>query len=142
MLREQDWGAWAGRRVEDLLREIPDLAARYATAGWNFHPPDGESRESVRRRSVDALCRAAARRPGEKILVVTHAGTIRCLINGLMGRRFLPSDPPILWSGFLHRLLHERESLRVDRLNAVDLDARRPARPPTDEADFITIDVK
>ena len=140
MLREQDWGAWSGRRVEELLHDIPDLAARYANAGWNFQPPAGETRASVRRRAFAALCRAAERWPGDKILVVTHAGTIRCLINGLTGRRFLPSEPPILWSGYLHCLLHEGEALRVERLNAVALDAARPPRPPTEEADFITMD--
>jgi probable phosphoglycerate mutase len=142
LLREQDWGMWSGRTVDDLLREIPDLTARYADAGWDFCPPGGESRDAVRRRGVGALRRAAARWPGERILVVTHAGTIRCLVNGLTGRRFLPSEPPILRAGHLHRLVHGADGLRVERLNAVDLEGRRRSGPLGDEADFITDDAK
>ncbi len=139
-LREQDWGAWSGKRVDDLLQEVPDLAGRYTHLGWRFCPPGGESREAVCRRGAEALCRAAGRWPGGRILVVTHAGMIRCLVNGLLGRSFLPGEPPLLMSGHLHRLVHARGVLGVERLNALDLEGRPPAEPPADEADFITAD--
>ena len=142
LLREQNWGDWAARTVPDLLREIPDLMARYGETGWGFRPPGGESRAMVRDRGRQALCAAADRWPGQRILVVTHAGMIRCLINGLLGRAFLPDEPPLLWSGHLHRLVGGGGDLRVDGLNAVDLDGRRADEAPGQEADFITMDVR
>jgi len=137
-LREQHWGRWAGRTVPDLMTQIPDLAARYGDAGWAFRPPEGESRAAVRDRGRQALCTAARRWPGQRILVVTHAGMIRCLINGLLGRAFLPEEPSLLWSGHLHRLDCRGGDLQVDRLNAVRLESSPEKADPAQEADFIT----
>jgi broad specificity phosphatase PhoE len=137
-LREQHWGRWSGRTVADLLDEIPDLAQRYGSAGWAFCPPGGESRAAVCERARQALCAAAERWPGQRVLVVSHAGMIRCLINGLLGRAFLPEEPPLLWSGHLHRLVSRPGRLCVEQLNAVCLDEPREKTSPAQEADFIT----
>lgn len=141
-LREQNWGRWAGRTVPDLIARIPDLAARYGNAGWTFRPPGGESRAAVRDRGRQALCAAARRWPGRRILVVTHAGMIRCLVNGLLGRAFLPGEPPLLWSGYLHRLHCRGGELQIDRLNAVRLEPLPDKTAPAQEADFITADAE
>ena len=147
-LREQDWGEWSGRTVPDLVQEIPDLMERYGSAGWAFCPPGGETRAAVCERGREALCAAAARWPGQRILVVAHAGMIRILINGLLGRAFLPDEPQILLSGHLHRLVVDQSGLRADQLNAVDLNNPTDPGDPASasaapqEADFITMDNK
>ena len=59
--------------------------------------------------------------PGEKILVVTHEGMIKCLVYRLAERHFFPSEPPLLRRGHLHRLLHGRNGMEIEELNAMQL---------------------
>ncbi|MSO57753.1 MAG: histidine phosphatase family protein [Thermoleophilia bacterium] len=63
-LREVDLGSWSGR----LRTEIEGRPR-----------PDGESREELRVRMVDAIERIAACRPGETVLVVSHGGSLRSI---------------------------------------------------------------
>jgi hypothetical protein len=59
--------------------------------------------------------------PAESILVIAHGGVIKCLLYRLMGRRFLPSEPPVLLPRALHRLRHGTQGLAIEERNAVDL---------------------
>lgn len=120
-LREQDWGDWTGKTLDQLRQEAPLVLAEQENAGWDFCPPGGENRHQVCLRSLAAMVEAVENWPGERILVVTHEGVIRCLVYGLYGRRFLPGEPAILRRRSLHWLIHDREGLRVERLNAVSL---------------------
>ena len=81
--------------------------------GWQFSPPGGEDRETVMRRSIDALVDLARRFPEETILVVAHGGVIKCLLYGLLGRNFLPGEPPILKEYHLHFLTSDGDSLEL-----------------------------
>lgn len=67
-LREIDVGSWSG-----LTR--PEIEARFP--GPADH--DGESREDHLDRVVGAVERIAARHPGERVLIVSHGGSIRAL---------------------------------------------------------------
>jgi probable phosphoglycerate mutase len=120
-LREQDWGRWAGKTIAQLKAEQPLELAEQTNAGWNFRPPGGEDRRSVLARSQRALQEAFDRWPGENILVVTHEGVIKCLVYHLSGRQFLPSEPPLLKSYQLHRLVHDRDGFRLEAANALAL---------------------
>lgn len=116
-LREQNWGQWTGKTLEQLKKENPLLLAHQESAGWDFCPPDGENRNMVWERSQTALKAATKKWSGEKILVVTHEGVIKCLIYRLLGRRFLPTEKPIIRSHRLHWILHDGEGFRLGQIN-------------------------
>ena len=120
-LREQDWGSWAGKTIAQLKAEQPLALAKQISAGWNFRPPGGENRKSVLARSQRALQEAFDKWPGENVLVVTHEGVIKSLVYHLSSRKFLPTEPPLLRSYQLHRLVHDRDGLRLEAVNALAL---------------------
>ena len=120
-LREQDWGDWVGKTISQIKVEQPSILAEQETAGWNFCPPGGEDRKSVLARSRQALQEAAAKWPGENLLVVTHEGVIKGLVYHLSGRKYLPTEPRILKSYRLHRMIYGREGFQLEQANALAL---------------------
>lgn len=122
-LREQDWGRWAGKTISQINTETSGAMAEQVNAGWDFCPPGGEDRKSVLKRSQRALMEAAAGWSGDNILVVTHEGVVKCIIYHLCGRKFLPTESPIIKSYRLHRLIHDNDGLRLEEVNAIELSA-------------------
>ena len=120
-LREQDWGDWVSKTIPQIQTEAYQVLEEQINAGWNFCPPGGESRGSVLKRSQEALMEAADRYPGDNLLVVTHEGVIKCLVYYLCGRKFLPSEPPLLKSYRLHWLVFTRDGLQLEKVNALKL---------------------
>jgi probable phosphoglycerate mutase len=104
--------------VAQLKKEASQLLAKQESAGWKFCPPGGEDRDTVWERSQRALKAAAGTWPGEKILVVTHEGVIKCLIYRLCGRQFLRTEPPLIRDYHFHWLIHNKEGLRIEEINA------------------------
>jgi broad specificity phosphatase PhoE len=121
-LREQDWGAWTGKTIKEAEKAYRGREAERVGEGWAFCPPGGESRRTVRERGCRALEAAAVRWPGETILVVTHEGVIKCLVYWLLGRQFLPSEPPLFKGRCLHWLRWDGKGLEIEEVNAVVLD--------------------
>ena len=74
--REQDFGAWTGRRHNDLVTELGDAYQKFWKSPADNRPPGGES-------FVDQIERAraglAALPAGDAVLVV-HSGTIRAVL--------------------------------------------------------------
>jgi len=74
--REQDFGAWTGRRHNDLVAELGAAYQDFWKSPASSRPPGGES-------FVDQIARAnaglAALPPGDVVLVV-HSGTIRAAL--------------------------------------------------------------
>lgn len=120
-LREKDWGEWTGSTIVKIRRQSGHRLAAMESAGWGFRPPGGEDRTEVWERGHQALIDASRRWPGEKILVVTHEGMIKCLVYRLTDRQFFPTEPPILRRGHLHRLKHGRNGMAIEALNAFSL---------------------
>jgi len=120
-LREQDWGEWTGKTISQLKQERPLLLAEQEKAGWNFCPPGGEDRHTVRDRSLKAVAAVCEKWGGERILVVTHEGVIKCLLYDLRGRRFLPEEPAMIRPRSLHWLIHDQQGLRIEKMNALTL---------------------
>jgi len=120
-LCEQDWGRWTGKTLGQVQSEMESAKDGAWGAGWRFRPPGGEERQQVWQRSRQALWEAAARWPGERILVVTHEGVIKALVYHLCGRRFLPHEPALLRSYHLHWLVSGRRGLTIEKLNALSL---------------------
>ena len=120
-LREQDWGQWVGKTVTQIEAEAPQVLDNQINAGWDFCPPGGESRHSVLKRSQKALQEAAERYPGDILLVVTHEGVVKSLIYHLCGRKFLPGEPAMLKSNQLHWLVYNKNRLKLEKINALEL---------------------
>jgi alpha-ribazole phosphatase len=74
--REQDFGAWTGRRHNDLVIELGDAYQAFWRSPASNRPPGGES-------FVDQIARArqglASLPAGDAVLVV-HSGTIRAVL--------------------------------------------------------------
>lgn len=123
-LREIDWGTWTGRSLSALREQDPDRLREMENRGWAFQPPGGERRDVLYRRARAALMAAAHTWPGEWILVVTHEGVLKCLLYGMMGRHFLPEEPPLLKTRHLHTLICDGKTLCIWQINALALDHR------------------
>ncbi|EGJ51353.1 histidine phosphatase family protein [Desulfocurvibacter africanus] len=105
-LREQDWGQWTGLLLSDLTANEEFKAQ--AEQGWNFRPPEGESRRQVLHRALAALEDAGHRWPGQNVLVVTHQGVIKCLLYHAQSHPMLPGNP-LLEKGYRLYLLDLEE---------------------------------
>ena len=74
--REQDFGAWTGRRHDDLTAELGEAYRAFWKSPAGNRPPGGES-------FVDQIARArsglASLPAGDAVLVV-HSGTIRAVL--------------------------------------------------------------
>lgn len=122
-LREQDWGIWTGRFISQLRTYEPDEVSRQESAGWNFTPPQGESRTQVLQRTLDAMHDATQKWNGKNILVVTHQGNIACVANHLMNKQFLPEEGKLVEKHALHRIVadhtHDTPKFSLIALNEV-----------------------
>lgn len=128
-LREQDWGRWTGKTLTQLKAEDKRRLTEQVDAGWNFCPPGGEDRCSVLNRSQGALLSAAKNWIGETMLVVTHEGVIKSLIYHLSGRKFLPSEPPLIRGNHIHWLYHDNAGIRIFKINALGLSKNHETVP-------------
>ena len=90
-LMETDWGAWEGRRLAELRRELGAAMAENEARGLDFQPAGGESPRQVQARLRPWLGDVAAR--GEATLAVTHKGVIRALAALATGWT-MTGDPP------------------------------------------------
>ena len=74
--REQDFGAWTGRRHDDLVEELGDAYQDFWKAPAARRPPGGES-------FIDQIGRTAAglsSLPTGDVVLVVHSGTIRAVL--------------------------------------------------------------
>jgi broad specificity phosphatase PhoE len=135
-LREVDTGSWTGLTRQEARLRFPEEFARWEAtgeAGWE----GGESYEELSARVVPAVERLGAAHPGERVLVVAHAGVVRAVHAHVLGldpasyRKLRPVEPNARLSavcvadGRLTRLrrVHELEGL----LRPEELE--RPFRP-------------
>lgn len=129
-LREQDWGQWTGLTMAQLKdRHLEELRSQEGV-GWQFTPPGGESRRTVLARSLAAMEDAARSWPGQSVLVVCHEGVIKCLVYHLLGRKFLPQEPPVLQPSCLHLLAMCGRTLYVEQINHLPLNGRGGTSQP------------
>jgi probable phosphoglycerate mutase len=120
-LREQDWGMWTGKRLEEIRKEAEEMVRTAGDSGWGFRPPDGEDRQGVLDRSRIALVEAAWNWPGQTVLVIAHGGVVASLLHWLSGRRWIASEPRLLRAHHLHWLTSDGSDLLLEEINAVDL---------------------
>lgn len=82
-LIEADFGKWTGKKLSDL-RKLPEwnTVQRYPS-GFRF--PGGESFAEMQTRMTGALADLVAKHPGETIVAVSHADTIKAAVAHAMG---------------------------------------------------------
>lgn len=120
-LRELDWGRWTTQTLAQLREEEGDLVLAQEKAGWDFHPPEGESRRSQLERSRQVLLEAARQWPGHSILVVTHEGVIKSLAHFLAGTMSPTTEGVGVLPYRLHWMSAADGRLSLDGLNALAL---------------------
>ncbi|MFC1858087.1 histidine phosphatase family protein, partial [Thermodesulfobacteriota bacterium] len=123
-LREQDWGHWTGKTLAQIREDAPKILAEQEAAGWEFCPPGGEGRDTVCRRVQAPLEHAAKTWPGETILVVAHEGVIKCLVYRLVEYQKDPGRHQRMRPYFLHWISHDGLALRLERINALEINSR------------------
>lgn len=120
-LREQDWGAWTGLRLPTIRQRFPREWERQEGQAWRFRPPGGESRDEVAARGAAFLASLADRWPGQRLLVVTHEGFMKCLLYQLILRRSPPDPADRVRPYHLHWITVSGGALRLEHLNALNL---------------------
>ena len=82
-LIECDFGEWTGKKLANL-RKLPEwrTVQRYPS-GFRF--PKGESFGEMQTRMVDAIGELVGKHPGETIVAVSHADTIKAAVASAMG---------------------------------------------------------
>lgn len=84
-LRETDGGTWQGLTRDEIIAADAELFRAWV-AGDDVRPPGGESRSEVVARVVEAVHRHLRDLPaGGTLVVVSHGGSIRGAIGGLLG---------------------------------------------------------
>lgn len=84
-LREIFLGDWQGKKVEDIVISHPDYEL-YIDYPGQFVATHTESFGMVTERAMFTLKKIAEKYPENTVLIVSHAVTIKCIINAILGR--------------------------------------------------------
>ncbi len=84
-LREIDFGDWEGLTYEEITARWPGAIEHMYSHPDTLKIQNGESFADVQERSYAALRKILAERDGQTIAVISHGGTIRCLLCALLG---------------------------------------------------------
>ena len=85
VLREWDLGVLQGGKWTDLKLNYPDVAAAIDSGDDQMKIPGGESRADLRQRTADCLDELADRYEGQRLLLVSHGGTIKAMFQHVVG---------------------------------------------------------
>jgi len=111
-LIEMHWGAWQGRRLEDLRRELGDAMRENEARGLDFRPEGGESPREVAERVMGWI-----KELKEPTLGITHRGVIRAVLAQATGWDMTGKPPAKLDWQAVHLFRIDGGRPRVDKLN-------------------------
>jgi len=112
-LAEMSWGAWEGRRLEELRAELGAAMRENEARGLDFRPDGGESPREVLARVSPWLCSLAG-----PTLAVTHRGVIRVVLAAATGWDMRGAPPAKLdWSACHLFRLDRQGAPSVEKLN-------------------------
>lgn len=83
-LREINFGIWEGLTYDEIQANYGDLYKEWRSNTLKVRIPKGESLEEVANRSIKAISQLVKEHDGEKIIVVTHGGVIRCILASVL----------------------------------------------------------
>lgn len=111
-ISEMSWGAWEGRRLEELRAELGEAMRENEARGLDFRPAGGETPREVLARVREWLAEIS-----EPTLAITHRGVIRTVLVAATGWDMRGKPPARLdWNAF-HLFRLDRGKPRIDRLN-------------------------
>ncbi|MEK5231852.1 histidine phosphatase family protein [Lysinibacillus sp. FSL K6-0232] len=97
-LREIYLGDWQGQRIEDIMTTDRLNYERYTHDPAQFIATHTESFSAVTARAMSVLEKIAKRHRNQPVLLVSHAVTIKCIVNAILQR-----DICELWAApFIH----------------------------------------
>lgn len=79
------YGRWAGRSVEEVMREEPEAFQKWLTAPHEMVFPGGESLPVVQGRALAALKEVRARHPEGMVVLVGHQVVNRVILCTVLG---------------------------------------------------------
>lgn len=82
-LNECDFGEWTGKRLANLRRRPEWRTVQQYPSGFRF--PKGESFAEMQTRMTGAVAGLVQRHPGDAIVAVSHADTIKAALNDALG---------------------------------------------------------
>lgn len=82
-LIEADFGEWTGKRLTVLNKKPEWKTVQRYPSGFRF--PKGESFAEMQTRMTGAIAELVAKHPGEAIVAVSHADTIKAAVADAMG---------------------------------------------------------
>jgi len=112
LISEMAWGAWEGRRLDELRAELGTAMAENEARGMDFRPQDGESPREVLARVSSWLASLS-----QPTLAVTHRGVIRVVLAAATGWDMRGPPPARLDWGAFHFFRVGKPKVTVERLN-------------------------
>ena len=109
-LTEMHWGAWEGKILKPLRKQLGDVMRENEARGVDFCPPDGESPRQVQRRLQPWLKTIGEQR--EDCGAIVHKGIIRCIYAMAFGWN-MQGETPVEFDWLAS---HEFEVDRAGRL--------------------------
>lgn len=82
-LIEADFGEWTGKKLSQLYKKPEWKTVQQYPSGFRF--PKGESFAEMQTRMTGAIAELVAKHPGESIVAVSHADTIKAAVADAMG---------------------------------------------------------
>ena len=117
-LREIELGPWTACFFGDLMYEMPAELQRFMNDSENWRIEGAETFAEVRDRAVLCLEEIAAAHDGQRIAVISHGVTIRCILWKLLGIRLQDTAGfPACQNTAVSKLIFENGCFRVERIN-------------------------
>lgn len=83
-LREINFGVWEGLTFKEIETRYKELAERWYVSPATVRIPQGETFQELKERAYGAILEMAVKHDPGTVIVVTHGGTIRAIICGLL----------------------------------------------------------
>ena len=74
------FGAWEGKTRTQIMQTDADALGRFLHDPLQHHPPGGEPLSAIAARATQAVTDLLREFPGERVLIVTHSVTMRCVV--------------------------------------------------------------
>jgi alpha-ribazole phosphatase len=85
LFREASYGLWEGLTVAEIEAAYPEEYRLWREDGLRHRAPQGETFEDLQARALTGMREILAAQVGSGIALVSHGGTIRALLCGLLG---------------------------------------------------------
>src|SRR5262249_12016305 len=130
--REIDLGEWQGLTIDEVRTWDAERYRYIMSDPVNLPRPSGESSKQVAERALQAVEELTRHHQGEHVLVVTHGGTIRNLLDHL---GLWDKNNPVIDNTAHSRLLHRAQNAVPWILDTFNVSAHLKRAPIQDSQD-------